>query len=323
MSAEVSLSNINLYDNNHQTEITMTIINSFNYDVDLSQEQTSLNFVSSSPSCPVAKFTLNLEELLWYKTIGDSEICCYFICRGKNYAWKLLSFKVGFNPGSEKFKLWICSLEKFKKKSRKLLFIINPVCGNKTAGNYFVKKIEPLLKQLEMEYKVVYTQKKDEATEICEKLRENNEESIEGVVVLSGDGTLNEVLRGLLTLDENLRLKPSPIPVGIIPCGTSNTLAYTIHGNEDRDTAVLHILMGDLMKIDVLGVTDDKDNLLGFSLTLIAFGFIADAIQASEKFRSFLKDNLRYSLAFGKAIIKLKKYNSSLTFWQPKDDDSA
>ena len=96
-----------------------------------------------------------------------------------------------------------------------------------------------------------------------------------------------------MSLEGDLQLNKSPLPVGIVPCGTSNTLAYTIHGTEDQDTALLHVLLGDELNIDVLSVADDKDNLIGFSLTMVAFGFIADAIHFSEKFRSWLKDQLR------------------------------
>ena len=81
-----------------------------------------------------------------------------------------------------------------------MLFIVNPVCGKKTAKNYFISRVEPLLKTLEYDYKVIYTTRKDEATEICSKLREDNEEAFEGVVVLSGDGTLNEALKASVLL---------------------------------------------------------------------------------------------------------------------------
>ena len=322
MNADLSLSEISVSENGDDVnDRSTTLIQNFNYDVNLSDDNKRLVFVSSDENCPIANFVFDIDDLLWYKIHNSSLITCYFIVRAKNYIWKLLYFNVNFTPKSKKARIWTACFKNIVRGPDKLLFIVNPVSGDRSASDYFANRIEPLLKNLEIEYEAFYTKKENDATEFCSKLRENNLTEFDGVVLLSGDGTLNEAVRGLMSFDENGELKPAPLPVGIIPCGTSNTLAYTIHGTEDRDTALFHILLADRMNIDVMSVTDSSGNLLGFSLTLVAFGFIADAIQDSERYKSWLKSTTRYTLSFSKAIIKMKKYNTSFKLWQPQSDN--
>ena len=321
MSENLSLSEVSVNESEQNEVGSTTEIQNYKYDVTLSDDNQRLVFVSSDENSPIANFVLKLDDLLHHKVHRNSDISCYFIVRSKNFIWKLFFFRVKFSePNSKKAELWSHCFEKLVKGPRKLLFIVNPICGDKTSEDYFLDRVEPLLKRIEIDYEVIYTKKKDETTEICSRIRENNEEGFDGVVLLSGDGTLNEALRGSLSFDQNsLQLKGSAVPLGIIPCGTSNTLAYTIHGSEDRDTALLHVLMGDKMDLDVMSVTDHSDNLLGFSLTLIAFGFIADAIQESERYKSWLKSTTRYTISFTKAIMRMKKYSASFEMWPSKN----
>ena len=78
------------------------------------------------------------------------------------------------------------------------------------------------------------------------------------VVAMGGDGTVNNVLNGLMSQSQkkcNVDVKPgfSPvkaqIPLGIIPTGKTNHIAFTVSGTDDFVTAALHIILG---KLDLL-----------------------------------------------------------------------
>ena len=187
------------------------------------------------------------------------------------------------------------------------MFIINPVAGNGSAQSHFIKNVSPVLEDLEIGLQSFYTTRKGEAQEVCESLKETKK--YEGIVVLGGDGTVNEAVRGLLSFDDTFKLVSPQITIGVIPCGTSNALAYTIHGTDDRETALIHILMGNRLESDVLSMIEPSGHFLGFAVTLISFGFIAGAIHASKSCK--LKGPNKYKASFLKALLKMKKYNCS------------
>ena len=83
------------------------------------------------------------------------------------------------------------------------LFIINPISGNGRK-----KDIISLLEAEGLKY--VITKAGGEAEEIARNCDEST------IVAVGGDGTVNEVARGLLGSDKTL---------GIIPCGSGNDFA--------------------------------------------------------------------------------------------------
>ena len=85
------------------------------------------------------------------------------------------------------------------------VFIINPEAG-KRKGLYTGQVIDDYLKHKNIEYKIHYTEKKNEATEIA-NLYKGSENIIYSV---GGDGTLNEVVNSLAKTDATL----SVIPIG-------------------------------------------------------------------------------------------------------------
>lgn len=64
------------------------------------------------------------------------------------------------------------------------------------------------------------------------------------IVCAGGDGTLSETIAGLMDAKADL-------PLGYIPCGTTNDLASTLGLSSDIDQAVLDILAGTPVPIDI------------------------------------------------------------------------
>ena len=89
------------------------------------------------------------------------------------------------------------------------IFIVNPVSGN-NFGVIASLIIEEYCKEVGVNYKIFYTSKKNDATNIASSLKYNENYTIFSV---GGDGTLNEVVNGLPNSKSKL---------GVIPVGTGN-----------------------------------------------------------------------------------------------------
>lgn len=94
-----------------------------------------------------------------------------------------------------------------------LNFIYNPFAGNGKAKKYY-ELISDKLKSTATPHKFFETNGKSHATQICKELTSNGEQNI---IVMGGDGTLHEVLNGIVD--------PSSVTLGLIPCGSGNDFA--------------------------------------------------------------------------------------------------
>ncbi len=89
----------------------------------------------------------------------------------------------------------------------------------------------------------------------------------DAVVAVGGDGTVHEVVQGLLALAE----RP---PLGIVPVGTGNSFVRDL-GLRDPEKAVAAVARGATREVDVLRVTH-ADGVV-YSLNLVSVGFAAAA----------------------------------------------
>lgn len=100
------------------------------------------------------------------------------------------------------------------------LFIINPSSGTKTIQkklDQFIGQI--ILQHIESTVDIFYTQKKNDA---YQKILSLKKEQYHFIVSVGGDGTVNEIMSGLV----ERKLK---IPLAIIPGGTVNDFANHFH----------------------------------------------------------------------------------------------
>ncbi len=95
---------------------------------------------------------------------------------------------------------------------KKILFIINPISGNVNKAST-PEKIKKYLDSERFDYEIKETQYAGHATDLA---REASRSGIDIAVAVGGDGTVNEVARGIIHTQTAL---------GIIPCGSGNGLA--------------------------------------------------------------------------------------------------
>lgn len=129
-------------------------------------------------------------------------------------------------------------------------FIINPKsCSGKGIRYWWIVKAK--LDELKVTYNAAFTQHMGHATEIAEEIC-NKYEGIKNIVVLGGDGTVNEVLNGISDFKDVL--------LGYIPSGSSNDLARSLKIPKDPLLALANILKPTNFRYLDLGIMNFPDN---------------------------------------------------------------
>lgn len=90
------------------------------------------------------------------------------------------------------------------------------------------------------------------------------------IVCSGGDGTLNEVVQGLMH-------SQCPLPVGYIPCGSTNDFGRSLKISDDVETAVQQIIDGHPFQCDI--GTFNKQNFL----YVAAFGAFTETVYETKQ----------------------------------------
>ena len=97
---------------------------------------------------------------------------------------------------------------------RRLLVILNPAAGQRHQG-----RLRATLERLDALGCAVTLQETTRPGEASELARAADPEAFDAVVAAGGDGTINEVINGLISVN---------LPLGLLPLGTANVLASEI-----------------------------------------------------------------------------------------------
>ena len=140
--------------------------------------------------------------------------------------------------------------------------IANPAAGR--AGNKKISDILDYLGRRGAEAKAFITGKRGDAIEATRRaVRESKGKKIDMVVAAGGDGTINEVVNGLMGSD---------IPLGVIPLGTVNVYALETGIPQDYRKACDVLLEGEVRKVRV-GKINDR-----YFVLMAGVGFDADVV---------------------------------------------
>lgn len=111
------------------------------------------------------------------------------------------------------------------------IFITNPNARSGLGGKVW-SEIEKILKDRKVAYQVHFTKYQRHASRIVREITSDGEEHT--IIVLGGDGTVNEVLNGIKEL--------SKVTLGYIPIGSSNDFARYFHHPYEPERALAAIL---------------------------------------------------------------------------------
>ena len=174
-------------------------------------------------------------------------------------------------------------------------FILNPIAGTGFALET-MKKIEAVMKERDLPYRVFRTEKPHHATELARALRDDPE--VQAVISVGGDGTSYEVASGLAG---------SSKPMGIIPAGTGNDFIKAAGIPKDPLQALETVLRHHSAPVD-LGCLND-----GFFLNICGTGFDVTVLDYAESLKSRYRGLLPYFLGLLKAIAHYRPVHLTLT----------
>src|SRR5512135_255429 len=156
--------------------------------------------------------------------------------------------------------------------SPKVKIILNPVAD---MGNAW--KIANDLRPIIAEYGNADWSGTVYPTHATELSRQAGEQGYERIIAMGGDGTVHEVVNGLMQLPEDRR----PI-LGVVPVGSGNDFAHAIGVPLQPDRALAHALSGEPSNIDIGVMTDEHGRREYFDNTL-GIGFDAVVTIRSHK----------------------------------------
>ena len=148
-------------------------------------------------------------------------------------------------------------------------FIVNPNARS-GLGHKVWKDLEIILKKRNIEYEVYFTKYQKHATAITQKITSAGNEHT--VVALGGDGTVNEVVNGIVDYDNTI--------FGYIPIGSSNDFARGLKLPKEPEKALELILTCPHLHPMNIGEIRYKDKLRRFAVSS-GLGFDADIVHES------------------------------------------
>jgi len=180
---------------------------------------------------------------------------------------------------------------------KKLLFIYNPHAGKGKIKSWLSDVIEMYVKY-DYEVTTYTTLGKGSGTKIVEDCL--SKDVYNRIVCSGGDGTLNEVISGVMHCNAN-------IPVGYIPSGTTNDFAHTLTLPKQMLKAAKVAIKGREFPFDV-GVINGK-----FFTYTAAFGLFTDASYETPQSSKNILGRLAYILEGVKRLPNWKSYKMEIT----------
>ncbi len=181
---------------------------------------------------------------------------------------------------------------------KKLMLIINPSAGK---GAYKVN-LGDALHVLDMggyRTSLFFTSEPGEATEFATSYAMD----YDTVACIGGDGTLSEVISGLMELK-------SPPPLGYIPMGTANDVATTLALPKNNTIgAARRIVHGSPHPFDVGGFGDRE-----YFAYIAAFGAFTEVSYATPQSQKKVLGHLAYVLQGAMALPKIESYKTRVEY---------
>ncbi len=178
---------------------------------------------------------------------------------------------------------------------KRLLFIINPVSGTKRANRFLTEMITRLSEE-GYECTVQSTTPTYSAEHLAAKLSKDKDM----VICVGGDGTLNETIKGCLTVGE------CTPPIGYIPAGSTNDFANSLHLQQAPLCCLNEILEGAVHDIDV-GTFNGRPFVYTAS-----FGAFTKASYSAPREAKNNLGYLAYLLEGAKELSDIKSYHLKL-----------
>ncbi|MCR4437677.1 MAG: diacylglycerol kinase family lipid kinase [bacterium] len=178
--------------------------------------------------------------------------------------------------------------------------IINPVAGN-GRGRKAGQRTVAALTQKGVECKTLVSEYSGHAVRLAEEL---DPSAFEAVVCVGGDGTVFEVVNGLLHAEA-----PPSTTLGVVPVGSGNSLSQDLGVFGDFAGAIEALLDKQSRAVDVAWFSADGQRY--FFLNMLGFGFVSDVCYAAARYK--VVRHFSYVLGVFQITASLSHYHLELT----------
>ena len=190
---------------------------------------------------------------------------------------------------------------------KKYYLLVNPAGGTKK-GMKILEMVKPIFDKSEVHVDILQTEYAGHANHLANTL---DLSGYNGLCAIGGDGTLFEIVNGMLKRKDNQNF-----PLGLITGGTGNAFMHDLNCLDPIEASE-RIIKGNLRSVDVARV--ETPNNFYFSFNIIGWGLVADAGYLAEYFR--LLGGLRYDVASVLEVLKGKRRISRLILDDEVVDD--
>ena len=181
---------------------------------------------------------------------------------------------------------------------KKLMLIVNPAAGRGAYKKGFADALHTL-DQGGLRTSLYFTAGRGDAT----ALARSHAADFDLVACIGGDGTLSEVMAGLMQLKD-------PPPLGYIPMGTTNDVATSLGiPKNNTQKAAEQILRGTPRPFDVGGFGDSE-----FFAYIAAFGAFTEVSYATPQSQKKMLGHLAYVLQGAMALPKIEVYPTRVEY---------
>lgn len=167
--------------------------------------------------------------------------------------------------------------------------VANPVAGRGRVGK-LLPQIRQLFDQHNLKYEIALTEAPGHGTALA---KEAADKGWDNVIAIGGDGTMNEVLNGIMG---------TPASMGFVPLGTGNDLARSLGIPLDMKEAVTILAQGRTTAMDI---GKDRDGYFGIILGL---GFPSDVMHHVNTTKNIFRGSLAITASIIQVVNKLQPY---------------
>ena len=182
---------------------------------------------------------------------------------------------------------------------KKYYLLVNPKGGHKR-GLEIYEKVKHIFSSAGTNITVLHTEYAGHAFDFANTL---DFVGYDGLCAIGGDGTMYELINGMLKRDDNHK-----IPIGLITGGTGNSFMYDVDCLDPIDAAK-RIVQHKLRPLDIAKVIANGE--LFYSFNIIGWGLATDAGKLAEKLRWL--GGVRYDVASIIEVLKGKDRIATLT----------
>ncbi|KAK6732453.1 hypothetical protein RB195_016687 [Necator americanus] len=200
----------------------------------------------------------------------------------------------------------------------RVLVFVNPNSGSGKGVKTFRHRVEPQLKKNHIDYELIITNGPNHAKTIVRS--RDDLLKFNGVIILSGDGLVFEVINGLFERSDRTSIIPC-LPIGIVPSGSGNGLLCSLLFSRgeplknpkftERAIEISCSPSANAQAVNLIHVQTDKSNMAAF--LSVGWGLMADIDIESERWRKSLGSN-RFVLGGLIRALNLRTYRGRLAY---------